>query len=78
MSFVHKVIEVITSRATQEELAERIRSNPKTSIVALLCLGGWGGAATLMSSGFVIAGGTLFGLSSAMAAIALLLAGDKP
>jgi hypothetical protein len=76
-TMIEKILAIITSRETQETLAERIRSNPKTSIVAVVCMGGWGGAATLMSTGFVIAGGLLFGATSLIAAVTLLVAGDK-
>jgi enhancing lycopene biosynthesis protein 2 len=79
MSVKQKIIEVITSRETQEQIVERIRANPKTSLLALVVVGGFGAAGSLIASSFVIAGWLVGGATALIAAGALLLAkdGDK-
>ena len=75
---IQKLIAIIMSKQTQEEIVERIRGNPKTSLVALAVGSGFGATAWLVSGGYVIAGGLVAGATSLVAVAALLLAGDEP
>ncbi len=74
-----KIVEILTSRETQDELVERIRKNPKTSLLAVVVVAGAGASASLIAASFVIAGWLVGGVTAIVAGIALLLAkdGDK-
>ena len=78
MNFLRQVFDIVTSKATQEEIAARVKGNPKTSWLAGMFTVGAVASGWLLANGFFIGGGLVAGATSCVAVLGLLLAGDKP
>lgn len=78
MSALHRLFEIVTSKATQEEIAARVKGNPKTSWLAGVFTVGAVASGWLLANGFFIGGGLVAGATSLIAIAGLLFAGDKP
>lgn len=73
---IQKLIALISSRETKEQLTARMRDNPRTTAVGVVCLALFGAAGSLYDSGYLIAGGLVAGVAAFVSCITLLFAGD--
>ena len=75
---ISKLIAVLTSQATKDEIIERVKGNPRSSFLAAIVVGCWGAAASLYDKGFVVGASLCAGAGGLVAVVGLLLAFDKP
>jgi hypothetical protein len=71
-----KLIDILTSRATKDQIVERMLGSKKTSAAAIAVTAIWGAAAALYEKGFILAASLVAGLGGLVAVIGLLLAKD--
>jgi hypothetical protein len=73
---IEKFIALLTSQDTAQQLTERIKGNPRTTALAVVCAALFGCAKGLSDAGFVIASGLAGGVAALVAVVALLFASD--